>query len=146
MSRNTLVINCDLRETRVCLIEDGVIAELHLERSQHRGSVGNIVLGRVTRVLPGMKAAFIDIGLERAAFLHVEDLIRPDDFEAYLAGGKRPEEKATALDEATEAGPEASAEGEAVAASSAPPAVISTEESASASDDSAVPEELEATS
>lgn len=93
MSRNTLVINCDLRETRVCLIEDGVIAELHLERSQHRGSVGNIVLGRVTRVLPGMQAAFIDIGMERAAFLHVEDLIRPDDFEAYLDKGDRREDE-----------------------------------------------------
>jgi len=84
MARNTLVINCDIRETRVCLIESGVIAELHLERAAVRGSVGNIILGRVTRVLPGMQAAFIDIGMERAAFLHVEDLIRPDDFEAYL--------------------------------------------------------------
>jgi ribonuclease G len=84
MARNTLVINCDIRETRVCLIENGVIAELHLERAAVRGSVGNIILGRVTRVLPGMQAAFIDIGMERAAFLHVEDLIRPDDFEAYL--------------------------------------------------------------
>src|SRR5690606_5560126 len=86
MSPNTLVINCDLRETRVALIEDGVIAELQIERAAHRGTVGNIVLGRVTRVLPGMQAAFIDVGMERAAFLHVEDLIRPDDFEAYLAG------------------------------------------------------------
>ncbi len=85
MARNTLVINCDIRETRVCLIESGVIAELHLERAAVRGTVGNIILGRVTRVLPGMQAAFIDIGMERAAFLHVEDLIRPDDFEAYLA-------------------------------------------------------------
>jgi ribonuclease G len=84
MARNTLVINCDIRETRVCLIESGVIAELHLERAAVRGTVGNIILGRVTRVLPGMQAAFIDIGMERAAFLHVEDLIRPDDFEAYL--------------------------------------------------------------
>ncbi len=84
MARNTLVINCDIRETRVCLIENGVIAELHLERAAVRGSVGNIILGRVTRVLPGMQAAFIDVGMERAAFLHVEDLIRPDDFEAYL--------------------------------------------------------------
>ncbi len=83
---NTLVINCDLRETRVALIEDGVIAELQIERAAHRGTVGNIVLGKVTRVLPGMQAAFIDVGMERAAFLHVEDLIRPDDFEAYLAG------------------------------------------------------------
>src|ERR1700748_3708272 len=92
MARNILVINVDLRETRVALIENGVIAELQVERAAHRGSVGNIVLGKVTRVLPGMQAAFIDIGMERAAFLHVEDLIRPDDFEAYLAGGKRPEE------------------------------------------------------
>lgn len=83
---NTLVINCDLRETRVALIEDGVIAELQIERAAHRGTVGNIVLGKVSRVLPGMQAAFIDVGMERAAFLHVEDLIRPDDFEGYLAG------------------------------------------------------------
>src|SRR5690606_22048533 len=86
MSPNTLVINCDLRETRVALIEDGVIAELQIERAAHRGTVGNIVLGKVSRVLPGMQAAFIDVGMERAAFLHVEDLIRPDDFEAYLSG------------------------------------------------------------
>jgi ribonuclease G len=89
MGRNTLVINCDIRETRVALIEDGVIAELQIERAASRSAVGNIVLGRVTRVLPGMQAAFIDIGMERAAFLHVEDLIRPDDFEAYLYGGAR---------------------------------------------------------
>jgi len=87
MARNILVINVDLRETRVALIENGVIAELQIERSANRGVVGNIVLGKVTRVLPGMQAAFIDIGMERAAFLHVEDLIRPDDFDAYLAGG-----------------------------------------------------------
>ncbi len=87
MARNILVINVDLRETRVALIENGVIAELQIERAANRGSVGNVVLGKVTRVLPGMQAAFIDIGMERAAFLHVEDLIRPDDFEAYLAGG-----------------------------------------------------------
>ncbi|MCH2108095.1 MAG: Rne/Rng family ribonuclease [Polyangiaceae bacterium] len=86
MSANTLVINCNLRETRVALIEDGVIAELQIERAAHRGTVGNIVLGRVSRVLPGMQAAFIEVGMERAAFLHVEDLIRPDDFEAYLSG------------------------------------------------------------
>ena len=95
MAQNILVINVDLRETRVSLIENGVIAELQIERAAHQGTVGNIVLGRVTRVLPGMQAAFIDVGMERAAFLHVEDLIRPDDFEAYLsddpveAGGKK---------------------------------------------------------
>jgi ribonuclease G len=93
MAKNLLVINVDLRETRVALIEDGIIAELHLERATTRSTLGNIVLGKVTRVLPGMQAAFIDIGQERAAFLHVEDLIRPDDFEAYLTGGKRPDEE-----------------------------------------------------
>src|SRR6478752_3665624 len=92
MPKNTLVINCDIRETRVALIEGGVIAELQIERAAARGTVGNIVLGKVTRVLPGMQAAFIDVGQERAAFLHVEDLIRPDDFEAYLSGGHRHED------------------------------------------------------
>jgi ribonuclease G len=92
MAKNTLVINFDLRETRVALIEDGIIAELHVERASTRGTLGNIVLGKVTRVLPGMQAAFIDVGLERAAFLHVEDLIRPDDFEAFLSGAKREED------------------------------------------------------
>src|SRR6478736_732272 len=92
MPRNTLVINCDIRETRVALIEEGIIAELQIERAAARGTVGNIVLGKVTRVLPGMQAAFIDVGQERAAFLHVEDLIRPDDFEAYLSGGHRHED------------------------------------------------------
>src|SRR6187402_2031203 len=92
MPRNTLVINCDIRETRVALIEEGIIAELQIERAAARGTVGNIVLGRVTRVLPGMQAAFIDVGMERAAFLHVEDLIRPDDLEAYLSGSRRHED------------------------------------------------------
>ncbi len=92
MAKNILVISCDLAETRVALIENGIIAELHIERGGSHapgGTVGDIYLGKVTRVLPGLQAAFIDIGLERAAFLHVEDLIRPDDFETYLAGGRK---------------------------------------------------------
>ncbi|HMJ50602.1 MAG TPA: Rne/Rng family ribonuclease [Polyangiaceae bacterium] len=99
MAKNLLVINVDLRETRVALIEEGIIAELHVERASTRSTLGNIVLGKVSRVLPGMQAAFIDIGQERAAFLHVEDLIRPDDFEAYLTGGKRPEEDDSSAEE-----------------------------------------------
>ncbi|HSN99550.1 MAG TPA: Rne/Rng family ribonuclease [Candidatus Nanopelagicales bacterium] len=90
MAKNLLVINVDIRETRVALIENGIIAELHIERESSTGTLGNIYLGKVSRVLPGMQAAFIDVGLERAAFLHVEDLIRPDDFEAYLAGRRHP--------------------------------------------------------
>jgi ribonuclease G len=92
MAKNILVISCDLAETRVALIESGIIAELHIERRgahPRGGTVGDVYLGKVTRVLPGLQAAFVDIGLERAAFLHVEDLIRPDDFETYLAGGRK---------------------------------------------------------
>jgi ribonuclease G len=91
MAKNLLVISVDIKETRVALIEGGIIAELHIERSGKKdaGSVGDVVLGKVTRVLPGLQAAFIDIGQERAAFLHVEDLIRPDDFDTYLAGGRK---------------------------------------------------------
>src|SRR6478736_4191750 len=90
MAKNILVISCDVRETRAALIEDGIIAELHIEREGRQSStVGNVYLGKVTRVLPGLQAAFIDIGQERAAFLHVEDLIRPDDFDAYLQGGRK---------------------------------------------------------
>src|SRR5882757_7094700 len=90
MAKNILVISCDYRETRAALIESGIIAELHVERKGRQSStVGNVYLGKVTRVLPGLQAAFIDIGQERAAFLHVEDLIRPDDFDSYLAGGRK---------------------------------------------------------
>src|SRR5262245_45338268 len=90
MAKNTLVISCDIRETRAALIENGIIAELHIERKGRQSStVGNVYIGKVTRVLPGLQAAFIDIGQERAAFLHVEDLIRPDDFDEYLAGGRK---------------------------------------------------------
>ncbi|MCL2779584.1 MAG: Rne/Rng family ribonuclease [Polyangiaceae bacterium] len=90
MAKNILVISCDIHETRAALIENGIIAELHIERKGRQSStVGNVYLGKVTRVLPGLQAAFVDIGQERAAFLHVEDLIRPDDFDEYLAGGRK---------------------------------------------------------
>ncbi len=102
MSKNILVISVDIRETRVALIEGGIIAELHIERrGKSAYTVGNVYLGKVTRVLPGLQAAFVDIGQERAAFLHVEDLIRPDDFETYLAGGHKRVKEDTALPEVT---------------------------------------------
>jgi ribonuclease G len=91
MSKNLLVINCDIRETRVALIENGIIAEFHIERANQEKCLGDVVLGKVSRVLPGMQAAFIDVGLDKAAFLHVEDLIRPDDFEGYLTGRRKTE-------------------------------------------------------
>jgi ribonuclease G len=92
MPSNLLVINVEFGETRVALIENGILAELQVERTRNKTTVGNVYLGRVTRVLPGMQAAFVDIGQERSAFLHVEDLIRPEDFEAYISGGAPREE------------------------------------------------------
>jgi len=75
MSGNTLLINAGIGETRVALIQGGILAELSVERTRERSPVGDIAVGKVTRVLPGMQAAFIDIGLDRAAFLHVEDVV-----------------------------------------------------------------------
>ena len=70
-----ILINWSPQETRVAVVENGAVQELHVERSLERGLVGNVYLGKVARVLPGMQSAFIDIGLERAAFLHVADLV-----------------------------------------------------------------------
>jgi ribonuclease G len=69
-----LIINGSLPETRIALTENGEIQELLIERASGKGIVGNIYKGRVTRVLPGMQAAFVDIGLEKAAFLYVDDV------------------------------------------------------------------------
>ena len=72
-----ILINVTPRETRVAVVENGMLQELHIERGWRRGVVGNIYKGKVQRVMPGMQAAFVDIGLERAAFLHANDVVRP---------------------------------------------------------------------
>ena len=72
-----ILINWAPQETRVALVEHGAVQELHVERTLERGLVGNVYLGKVSRVLPGMQSAFIDIGLERTAFLHVADIVAP---------------------------------------------------------------------
>ncbi|HET7688182.1 MAG TPA: S1 RNA-binding domain-containing protein, partial [Candidatus Macondimonas sp.] len=69
-----ILINVTPEETRVALLENGVLQEVLIERATHLGIVGSLYKGRVLRVLPGMQAAFIDIGLERSAFLHVSDM------------------------------------------------------------------------
>lgn len=69
-----ILINVTPQETRVAVIENGVLAEVYIERARSRGIVGNIYQGRVARILPGMQAAFVEIGLERAAFLHASDV------------------------------------------------------------------------
>jgi len=72
-----LLINITPQETRVALLENGILQELQIERENKKGIVGRIYKGRVVRVLPGMEAAFVDIGLEKAAFLHVSDVLSP---------------------------------------------------------------------
>lgn len=78
-----ILINLTPRETRVAVVGDGVLQDLFVERACAKGLVGNVYLGRVVRVLPGMQSAFVDIGLERTGFLHVADL-----FEAHSEDGE----------------------------------------------------------
>jgi ribonuclease G len=77
MHQNILVVNAEGPETRVGVLENGALAEFYVERKRERGLVGNIYRGKVTRVLPGMQAAFVDLGkgVERAAFLYVADVL-----------------------------------------------------------------------
>ena len=91
-----ILINCSPRETRVGVLVDGVLEDLHIERTCSRGLVGNVYMGKVIRVLPGMQSAFVDVGLERTGFLHVLDIeqarqengdIRP--IEKILTDGQR---------------------------------------------------------
>ena len=73
-----ILINVTPQETRVAVVENGVLQEVHVERANFRGIVGNMYMGKVTRVLPGMQAAFVDIGLERTGFLHASDIVHRD--------------------------------------------------------------------
>lgn len=72
-----ILVNVTPMETRVAVVENGAVQEIFIEREQTRGIVGNIYRGKVVRVLPGMQAAFVDIGLERAAFIHASDFDQP---------------------------------------------------------------------
>jgi len=89
-----ILINSTSYETRIALVENGQLAEFHLQRPTERGLVGNIYRGRVVRVLPGMQAAFVDIGLERTGFLYVDDVhISTTDLDARLFKRQNPSEK-----------------------------------------------------
>jgi len=72
--KEEIIVNVTPREVRAALLENGVLQEVHIERASRRGLISNIYKGRVSRVLPGMQAAFVDIGLERTAFLHASDI------------------------------------------------------------------------
>lgn len=76
--REEVLINATPRETRVALVENGIVQELMIERTSRRGIVGNIYKGKVVRVLPGMQSAFVEIGSERAAFLHLSDIFQKE--------------------------------------------------------------------
>lgn len=73
--REEILVNVTPREVRAALVESGVVQELFVERASRRGLISNIYKGRVSRVLPGMQAAFVDIGLERTGFLHASDVM-----------------------------------------------------------------------
>src|SRR5512138_370265 len=95
-----LVINADGPETRVALVQDGYLGELYIERKQEKGIAGNIYKGRVERVLPGMQAAFVNIGLEKSAYLHVSDVRgTPDDLKRLMTAGESSSRDANDEDE-----------------------------------------------
>ena len=73
-----ILVNITPMESRVAFVENGVLQEVSIERTLSRGPVGNIYKGKVVRVLPGMQAAFVDIGLDKAGFIHVDDILRPE--------------------------------------------------------------------
>ena len=98
-----IIVRSTPRETRVALVEDGRVSEIFIEREAHRGVVGNIYKGRVTRVLPGMQSAFVDIGLERAAFLYVSDVFEELD-ENLLNGDDEEERRHAPIEEKLRAG------------------------------------------
>ena len=85
-----ILINVTPQETRVAIVENGALQEVSIERQRSRGIVGNIYKGKVNRVLPGMEAAFVDIGLEKAGFLHVSDIDIGDDGGAEVESESRP--------------------------------------------------------
>ena len=74
-----MIIASNGHETRVAILEDDLVAEIFVERERNRGVVGNVYKGRVSKVLPGMQSAFVDVGLERDGFLYVSDVISPAD-------------------------------------------------------------------
>ena len=90
--KREILINGSQRETRVAILEDDRLVELLVDRPDHRRSVGDIYLGRVEAVLPGIQAAFVDIGLEKSAFLHASDLLEPDEDEDPVEDAETEEE------------------------------------------------------
>ena len=94
--RKRIVVNAGLTETRVGVQEGNLLTELYLERHRHRSIVGSVYKGVVTNVLPGMQAAFVDIGVEKAAFLYVADVRgAPEDFKSLFTDSDEDARKTT---------------------------------------------------
>ena len=86
--KQEIFINSTPQESRIAIVEDGFLAEFLIERKEEMGVAGNIYKGKVARVLPGMQAAFVDIGMEKAGFLHASDFFTlPDDVQLISATG-----------------------------------------------------------
>ena len=86
--KQEIFINSTPQESRIALIEDGILAEFLIERKEEMGVAGNIYKGKVARVLPGMQAAFVDIGMEKAGFLHASDFFSgPEDAQLLSVSG-----------------------------------------------------------
>ena len=93
-----LVINVTPLETRVALLENGILVEIYIEREKDRGIAGNIYKGKVVRILPGMQVAFVDIGLNKSAFLYVDDVFYDfKDIEAEMLRQNGEEERVPSL-------------------------------------------------
>jgi ribonuclease G len=89
-----MIIASNGHETRVAILEDDLVAEIFIERERNRGVVGNVYKGRVSKVLPGMQSAFIDLGLERDGFLYVSDVVNTDEAFAKFSGDDDDEDEA----------------------------------------------------
>src|SRR6185295_15635700 len=105
--KREILINGGQRETRVSIMEDDRLVELLIDRPDHRRTVGDIYLGKVEAVLPGIQAAFVDIGQEKSAFLHASDLLEPDEDEDPVEEAEEESEGSTAADPADPADPPA---------------------------------------
>src|ERR671913_14459 len=96
-----MIISSGDHDTRVAILEDDQVVEIFIERERSRGVVGNIYKGRVSKVLPGMQSSFIDIGLERDAFLYVSEVVNTvEEFDRLEAGDDEDDEPGTAADAA----------------------------------------------
>src|SRR6188474_1068560 len=109
-----MIISSNDHETRVAILEDDLVAELFVERERQRGVVGNIYKGRVSKVLPGMQSAFVDIGLERDGFLYVSDVAQTVDELDRLEAAEEAESESGAASKDAEAveAPQSNGEGQ----------------------------------